>query len=750
MTDFRPAAVPYGGPGDGVAAPTTQAPDDILSVRATPDAFGAQVGQSEERTGQQTQQAGQDFAQIALMKAQQANELITNDANTRTGRALAQTWGKFSSLEGKAAVAGLPDFQQAVEDHYNSALATMPNPAAKSMLSQSLRYLADAYQRYGQNYADQQQRTWQDKSRTDAANEFANQAVLASNQDDTHISTLINAGAGNIVAMYEPRYFGDPHNLVPMSADDKSQARDAINGEVAKYKGAAYLGVVKSMVDQGNTDGALAVFDKHRSEMDAASQTAIDGFLKGNATTLAARDIVAKRWPGLTGGVDASAPPQAQLASAILGQESGNNPTAPTSVDGAMGPGQIKPSTFAQFAKPGENIDNPTDNAAVSQRIVQNYYQQYGGDAARVAVAYFSGPGNVAGPDSPTPWIKDTADGNGKTVSSYVGDVTGRLNKAGILADKAAVLNTIDRDYGNQPQLATAMREYVTRQITDQTLQVQAQQQAQLANQNAAMDDYLRPAMKGQNVQGLVQKLADDPRLTSESREHLYNALQTIGQGKAYGTDFYSLLARVHSTGPGQISNPDDLLKETDGNRLTLDGLDKLRGELAGKGTPDADATTGMKKAALDYAKHQISFEADYGSYKLPDPKGEDSFNVGFIPAFYKAYDAGIKDGKTPYQLLSRDSPDFIVDKVIAPYKRSDAQVAADKMNQASELPADVSANVPAPTKQIEQASSLQDLVQMVQHNPWQRDQAVAYAIQKGWIRKNDASSAPSVPIAQP
>ncbi|MEJ0094557.1 MAG: transglycosylase SLT domain-containing protein [Methylocella sp.] len=131
-----------------------------------------------------------------------------------------------------------------------------------------------------------------------------------------------------------------------------------------------------------------------------------------------------------------SSPPGAQTAASdisgpILQQESGNNPNVAPSVDGARGQGQIMPATFAAYAKPGESIDNPSDNLAVHHRIIADYQQRYGGDPARVAVAYFSGPGNVAPPGSPTPWIADREDGNGKTVSSYVNDVTGRVKLAG-------------------------------------------------------------------------------------------------------------------------------------------------------------------------------------------------------------------------------------------------------------------------------------------------------------------------------
>jgi Transglycosylase SLT domain len=113
------------------------------------------------------------------------------------------------------------------------------------------------------------------------------------------------------------------------------------------------------------------------------------------------------------------------LSAAIEHHESGGNVHA-VSPAGAQGPRQIMPGTFKQWALPGENINNPTDNRAVSNRMLSHYLQQYNGDAARAAVAYFSGPGNVAPPGSPTPWISNKGDGN-NTVSQYVAATAGRI-----------------------------------------------------------------------------------------------------------------------------------------------------------------------------------------------------------------------------------------------------------------------------------------------------------------------------------
>jgi hypothetical protein len=119
----------------------------------------------------------------------------------------------------------------------------------------------------------------------------------------------------------------------------------------------------------------------------------------------------------------------------IFQQETGSGANTSTSWAGAQGPGQIIPETFARFKQGNERIDNYDDNIRVSQRMIATFHQMYGGDAKRIAVAYYSGEGNVAPPGSPTPWKVNKQPINPRTgkpdpsVSEYVAQVTGRLGR---------------------------------------------------------------------------------------------------------------------------------------------------------------------------------------------------------------------------------------------------------------------------------------------------------------------------------
>lgn len=114
---------------------------------------------------------------------------------------------------------------------------------------------------------------------------------------------------------------------------------------------------------------------------------------------------------------------------AIFGQESNYGKDLRTSVTGARGPGQIQPQTFKDYALPGESIKNYDDNIRVSKRIVSDLYNRFGGDPARIATAYFSGPSNVSPSNVTQPYVKDKKDPKGKSVSSYVADISRRLKQ---------------------------------------------------------------------------------------------------------------------------------------------------------------------------------------------------------------------------------------------------------------------------------------------------------------------------------
>lgn len=106
--------VPY-SPFPSVA-PTTSSGNDYISARATPAAFGADVGQGLERAGAQGEQVGQKVTELAMQFKQMQIATDQLEATTAASKDLGVLESKFRQLSGNNATAALPQYQNAVQD----------------------------------------------------------------------------------------------------------------------------------------------------------------------------------------------------------------------------------------------------------------------------------------------------------------------------------------------------------------------------------------------------------------------------------------------------------------------------------------------------------------------------------------------------------------------------------------------------------------------------------------------------------
>jgi hypothetical protein len=365
-----------------------------------------------------------------------------------------------------------------------------------------------------------------------------------------------------------------------------------------------------------------------------------------------------------------------------------------------MGGWQITPATFQQYALPGEKIDNPADNEAVGRRIVDDLNTKYAGDPARVAVGYFSGPGNVAPPGSPTPWIQDKRDGNGTSTSQYVNGVLSRLGRDAGGTKPIPVGNTGLPDYdGALAHVLGATADNPAAQSV-----AIAQLNRLYAGQKKAAADAAERAANPLVTQMIidpskidpVKDIANNPAFNSVEKAHYSEMLNTrlreaaAGDGhdeKTYGKGFWNLQHAVTADpgDPGRITDPhvlSEIAARGDG-QLTVAGYDKLVSTMQSKRTATGEADTAAEKLFWNYAKQQITgtHTGPYGDL-IPDPKGDLLF-LKFAPAYYAAIDAGKKEGLTLQQMLNpADKAHYIGDKLIAAYRRPMAERMKD-MNDA-------------------------------------------------------------------
>jgi hypothetical protein len=110
--------------------------------------------------------------------------------------------------------------------------------------------------------------------------------------------------------------------------------------------------------------------------------------------------------------------------------------------------------------------------------------------------------------------------------------------------------------------------------------------------------------------------------------------------------------------------------------------LDKSRRD------PDQAAVHQTAASLMSYAKDHLSFEEDAGLIKIRDPKGEAIFKSQFVPKFEAALSGWQKDGKDPWQFLTRDNVDKLMEGM-----RSPAEMARDRLTATGQVaPGDVEA----------------------------------------------------------
>lgn len=388
--------------------------------------------------------------------------------------------------------------------------------------------------------------------------------------------------------------------------------------------------------------------------------------------------------------------PKADIYSAIYAQESGSGSNPTTSVTGARGGMQIQPATFAQYAKPGENIDNPADNQAVGRRIIDDLSAKSGGDPARIAVGYFSGAGNIAPPGSPTPWKVDKADPTGKTVSSYVADVTRRLGSNAAKpelpdAERALFFNQ-QISQARTKALATTSAEtenQFTRQIIDANAGIGPLPSRSAIEANSAIGEDVRNSLLAKydsaasdviKLQAAMKKFTDPnggsfnpfDKDDKSNVDRIYNALggdlnalQTVNNrtGMMPTTAGTALRGALVSNDPGKVASALTIasnLVNKNPNALTgISGQDDI--EKAATSFQHYVEHYGM--TAEDAAKEVIKQQApEYKNDRLAKIKNEDLDQIIKKQLSVSDLTSAFNEstlGKLSFGLLGRPSADF-------------------------------------------------------------------------------------------
>jgi hypothetical protein len=399
--------MPYLGNYEGAPSVTpSNAGGDFIRDVATPNAFGVNVDEAKQglaRQGERTADRLQDFGDRLQ---DQYNQAATTDLENQFTLATSQRTAEFNQLQGKDALAAKPAYDQFITDTRDKLLSGAPNGAVARIAGQRLANISTSL------LADS---TRHQVAQTVQYGRDQQKAGIALSQDQAgqNVDDLQAFGQKLAETKYKTEQY---HASYGRSADDP-QTQLAVKQE----ESTAWKNRWASMTLQGKAEEAMLEYTAHRNNILDPGDTIHDAIYSGQTS-----QFIQAQSRRMTAGFGTAE----GITNAIYGQESGFGKNSKTSVDNAHGVMQIIPETFQRYATAGENIDNRADNLAVGKRIVEDLYQRFNGDPARIAVGYFSGEGNVAPVGSKTPWKVDKTDGNGKHVSDYTAEVLARLGDA--------------------------------------------------------------------------------------------------------------------------------------------------------------------------------------------------------------------------------------------------------------------------------------------------------------------------------
>lgn len=127
--------------------------------------------------------------------------------------------------------------------------------------------------------------------------------------------------------------------------------------------------------------------------------------------------------------------PLTALQRGIYGQESssGKAKTDKANYAGARGPMQIMPGTFDWVKKlkliPQDyDIKNPKHNKEAGDALIAHYYKKYQGDPAKVAAAYYAGPGAINKDGTINTHWRDKKNPKAPTVGQYIDQTLAKAN----------------------------------------------------------------------------------------------------------------------------------------------------------------------------------------------------------------------------------------------------------------------------------------------------------------------------------
>ena len=404
----------------------------------------------------------------------------------------------------------------------------------------------------------------------------------------------------------------------------------------------------------------------------------------------------------------------ANFMHAQIDQESHGDPNAVNNADIAVtgspsvGIGQFQPATAAQYG-----VVDPKDPKQAIPGVAAydaDLLKQFGGDYRKVAAAYNWGPGNLS--QAIATYGDKWFDHVPASTQNYINKI---FTSAPPVPTAEASLQSIQDQTANaEPSRASTNPDWFNKLNWEQQFQiVHEAEQGVRANQvrdsqTLALQGQQKKKADQETMNGMFDRIdkPENPLTVAEVRassldyqgkEHMITAIQQglRGEAKTNPTVFDDLFNRIHAPdGDPQRITDDRALLPYMGNGVSFDDINKLRGELKGKNTPDGATQAELKKNLFAMAKKQIDTSIFGVSI---DTEGAKNF-YNFQQAALSAIDKKTRAGADVLSLYDPKSKDYI-GSLIPLYTRTPQQQGADvakAMGVATQ--AGVKPGSPAPT----------------------------------------------------
>lgn len=257
--------------------------DAFINPRVSAEAFGAGAAEGKARFADTLAKVG-TFVGNAIQtqvdkRKNLTNQLMVQDASSQFSRAAAESYINYSQKLGKSAQDGLPQYQQDLEQQYQTIYGTLPDDESRLRFASSTRGTADSYSIRGLEHSTTQLNAWEKDSAGAFQTEQQTQAVLAAG-DPAQLQDFIHKGADSVLQ------YNINNNMDPATA----------NKQVRAYVGDSYYFVIKTLTEQGRPLEAQKIFDQFKSEMDGPNivkaQTTLSGPIRDAVTGGAVQDVL--------------------------------------------------------------------------------------------------------------------------------------------------------------------------------------------------------------------------------------------------------------------------------------------------------------------------------------------------------------------------------------------------------------------------------------------------------------------------